>query len=523
MVMAVQAQSGRYLTLVISCLGLFMVLLDASIVTVALPTIQRSLQTNLADLQWVVDAYTLPFAVLLLTAGTLADRFGRKRLFLAGLAIFVAGSAICGGAPTYSWLVIGRIIQGVGGAMLSPGSLAVLVAAFPEPQERTRILGISTGISGVALAAGPIIGGTLIQLASWQWIFFVNLPVGLITLALGIPGLRESRNPQARNLDIPGQILAILALSALTYGLIEGNTLGWASPEILGCFGAALLLGIGFIFVEARATEPMLPLSLFRRPAFSVANLAAIAVGFALLGGVFFIAQYFQAIQGYSPLGSGLRSLPNTIGIFIASPLAGVLAARFGPRLPVVIGGIMSGSAALLLMRLAPDTAYPAIWWNLALLGLGFGLTLTPLTAAVLATTPSNRAGLASSLVNASRQIGSVLGVTVLGAIVQNRYADGLTAVLTQHNVHSNSSQTLADQIAAAGSQAALVLARLHLRLAPIELHTAFVNALHPAFAAAGLLLLMMAMFTAIFMHLPAPQAAPARANEIPIAPAMVE
>jgi DHA2 family methylenomycin A resistance protein-like MFS transporter len=494
--MFAENRASKLGTLAVTCIGFFMVLLDASIVTVALPTIQRDLQARLSDLQWVVDAYTLPFAVLLLTAGTLGDRFGRKRMFLVGLVIFTVGSALCGFAPTLGWLIAGRVLQGAGGAALSPGSLSVLAAAFPIPRERTQAIGIWSGISGVALAAGPLLGGLLIQVSGWQAIFFVNLPIGVIALALGWRVLAESRNPTANRLDLPGQVLAIGGLAALTYALIEGQADGWGSPLILALFAAAGVLLLAFVVVEARVREPLLPLGLFKSIVFSTANMAALIVGFALLGTVFFTAQFFQEVQGYTALQSGERTLPTTAGIFIMAPLAGRITARFGPRLPVAVGAALAGVALLLLTRLTPTTGYGELWWNFGMFGIGIGLTLSPITSAVLAAVPPVRAGLASSMVNTSRQIGSVLGIAVLGALVQNQEAGNLAHNLVNLHVPAQLSGSIANSIATAGANAGAGQLQLAGRL-PItgaELHgivgQSFADALHPSFVTSAVLLL---------------------------------
>ncbi|HEX6779131.1 MAG TPA: DHA2 family efflux MFS transporter permease subunit, partial [Ktedonobacterales bacterium] len=307
-----QDRGRKLTTLAVTCIGLFMVLLDMTIVNVALPTIQSDLNASLSGLQWVVDAYTLPFAALLLTAGTLGDRYGRKRVFLVGLVGFTLGSALCGLAPNLGLLIAGRVLQGAGGAALSPGSLSLLAAAFPDNRERTQAIGIWAGISGLALAAGPLIGGLLIQVSSWPAIFFVNLPIGAVALIFGWRILAESRNPDARRVDVPGQALVIAGLGALTYALIEGESDGWTSPLILSLLAGAAVLLVAFFIVEARVREPLLPLQLFKNAVFSTANAAATLLGFALIGTVFFMSQYFQSVQGYSALGSGLRTLPAT-------------------------------------------------------------------------------------------------------------------------------------------------------------------------------------------------------------------
>jgi DHA2 family methylenomycin A resistance protein-like MFS transporter len=485
--MIVVSNRARQLgTLAVTCIGFFMVLLDASIVTVALPTIQRVLHTQLSGLQWVVDAYTLPFAVLLLTAGTLGDRFGRKRIFLFGLVIFTVGSGMCGLAPSLPWLIAGRAFQGVGSAALTPGSLSLLAAAFTVPRERTQALGIWSGISGVALAAGPLLGGLLIQVSGWQAIFFVNLPIGAIAFALGALVLSESRNPAATRLDVPGQLLAIGGLSALVYALIEGQAYGWSSPLIVSLLAAAATLLTLFLIVEARSSDPVLPLGLFKSAVFSTANFAALAVGFGLLGTVFFISQFFQEVQGYTPLQSGTRTLPITIGIFIVAPLAGRITARFGPRLPIALGALLAGVALLLLTRLEPDTAYGSLWWNYAFFGVGIGLTLSPITAAVLASVPTQRAGLASGVVTTSRQIGSVLGIALLGALVQNQEARNLASGLGTLHLPEALSNRLAGMIAVAGAGIHQLQFAGHLPISTSELFylasQSFAEALHPGF-----------------------------------------
>ncbi|HKD75837.1 MAG TPA: MFS transporter, partial [Ktedonobacterales bacterium] len=365
-------------------------------------------------------------------------------------------------------------------------------------------IGISSGISGVALAAGPLLGGVLIQISGWQAIFFVNLPIGIAVLISGMNLLAESRNPAAHRLDIGGQILAIAGLTALTYALIEGNAQGWGSLLIVGLFVAAGVLLAAFVVVEARADEPMLPLGFFKNASFSVANAVALVVGFALLGTVFFISQYFQGVQGFVPLASGLRSLPNTMGIFVAAPIAGALAARLGPRVPITLGALCSGTALLLLMRLGPATPYAAIWWNLGLGGIGFGLMLSPLAAAVLGALPPTRSGLASSMINMSRQVGGVFGVALLGALVQGQYASNIANGLTQHGIPSQISQSIANAIAGAGIQAGKVLGRQHLPLPTTTLHAlanqSFTDALHGAFLVAGLALLVSAAASAFLL-----------------------
>lgn len=483
----------QVMTLIVTCMGSFMILLDASIVTLALPAIQATLHASLADLQWTIDAYTLPFAVLMLGAGTLGDRFGRKRIFLYGLVLFLLGSALCGFTSTLNWLLFGRVVQGIGAAALSTSSLSVLAVAFPDPRERAQAIGLWSSISGVALAAGPLLGGLLVQVGNWPAIFFVNLPPGLLALLLTWPFLLESRNPEARRIDLPGQLLAIGGLTCLVMATIQGGSLGWTSPVILSLFLGAGVLLVGFLQVEIRVREPLLPLSLFGNRIFSLANLVTMMVSFASFGPIFFLAQYFQQIQGYSVLEAGLRTLPISMGTFLTAPLAGRLAGRIGPRLPIILGTLSLGLALLLLTGLEPSTDYASLWWKLALVGLGFGLTVSPVTAAIFTATPPQRAGLGASMSNTSNRIGITMSIAVLGAFVAQQFAGNIMTRLSQHGVPAALSVSLAPQIAKMGAQANQNPGVGHVPLPLATLHQvlsqAFVDALHSAFLICGLCL----------------------------------
>lgn len=510
--------SSKVITLLVTCLGSFMVLLDTTIIVTALPTIQNQLHTNLSDLQWAVDAFTLPFAALMLTGGTLGDRFGRKRFFLLGLVLFLLGSAFCGVAPTLGWLLFGRVVQGVGAAALAPGSLAVLASAFPEPRERAQAIGIWAGVSGLGLAAGPLAGGWLIQIANWPAIFFVNLPVGFLALALSVPWLAESRNPRARRLDLPGQVLVTGALFCLVMALIEGPSAGWTSPLILGLFSGAAVLLVAFLLVEARVREPMVPLGLFGNRGFSVANVASIVLGFAMVGSLFFLVQFLQNVQGYTAFEAGLRTLPASVGIFAVAPLAGQLTARLGPRLPIILGGLLGAiSLFLVATTLEPDISYATLWWQIALFGLGCGFMLTPLAAAVLSATPPERSGLGSSLLNTCRTVGITLGVAVLGAFVLQQLPGNLASQLTQRGVPAAVAATIASKLAAAGGGASQAPQSGHLPLPPSVLHQAvnqaFVDTIHGTYLISALSLLAAAVLVAFFLRAAQPTAKMSRAS----------
>lgn len=408
-----------------TCLGQFMVLLDNTIVGAALPDMQHRLHTQLTGLQWIVDAYVLLVAMLLLSGGIFADRFGRKRVYLTGVAVFTAASVLCSLAPSVGWLVAGRVLQGIGAAAVSPASLALLAAAHPVPQERMKAIGLWAGFSGLGLAAGPVAGGVLTEAFGWPAIFLVNLPIGMVLLLFGLRHLGESRNPSAPAIDIPGTALSVLGVGALTYGLIEGGARGWTSPVILGSFAASVLLLAAFVAVEARHSAPMLPLRLFRERLFTVSNTAMVVVGFALMGSSFFFSQFFVYVQGSSILRAGLQTLPLSLAMVIVSPFAGRFAARHGFRIVVTTGLALAGTGLVALGTVHADTGYESVWWRLGLVGTGFALTLSPLTGAAIQAVSPQEGGLASGISSTTRQIGAVLGVALLGAIVRSRQSGG--------------------------------------------------------------------------------------------------
>ncbi|WP_131742676.1 MFS transporter [Actinomadura roseirufa] len=408
-----------------ACLGQFMVLLDSTIVGAALPDMQQRLHTQLTGLQWIVDAYVLLVAMLLLSGGVFADRFGRKRVFLAGVVVFTLASVLCSAAPSIGWLVTGRVVQGIGAAALSPASLALLVAAYPVSQERVKAIGTWAGFSGIGLAAGPLAGGVLVEAFGWPAIFLVNVPIGAVLLLAGLWILGESRNPGAPAIDVPGTVLSVLGVGALTYALIEGGSRGWTSPVILGGFAAAVVLLAVFVVVEGRGSTPMLPPRLFRQRLFTVSNTAMVVVGFSLMGSAFFFSQFFVYVQGSSILRAGLQTLPTTLAMVVVSPFAGRLAARYGFRIVVTTGLTLAGLGLLTLGRVHEHTPYLNVWWRLAIVGLGFALTMSPLTGAAIQAVSRQEGGLASGISSTTRQIGAVLGVAVLGAVVHSRESGG--------------------------------------------------------------------------------------------------
>lgn len=417
---------GRTWAFAALCAAQFMSMLDLTVVNLALPSIRRDFGAGVSELQWVVGSYVLAFACLLLTGGSLGDRFGRKRVFLTGLAVFTAGSLLCGAAPTLGALVAGRVGQGVGAALFVPATLAILTRLYPEPGERARAIGLWAGVSAVALPLGPVLGGVLVDRFGWPSVFLLNGPVGVAALAASWRSLAEMPLVR-RSFDLPGQLLGIGWLGCLTYALIEAEQAGWTSLRTVALLCLAALLLLSFLAAESRAAQPMLPLALFRDRRFAACNGVLFAGAFGLLSSFLFLSLFLQQVQEYSPFQAGLRMLPLLLPAAVAAPLAGRLAARHGPALPMVAGQTATGAALLALTMVGADTPYAL--WAVALvpLGAGVGLTMTPTNAALMGSVPPEKAGIASATSIVSQQVGNVLGVAVIGAVVTVGFSAALT------------------------------------------------------------------------------------------------
>jgi len=403
-------------TLAIVSLALFMVVLDNLIVTVALPSIREDLGASLQQLEWTVNAYTLAFAVTLIPGAALGDRFGRKRTFLAGLALFTGSSAAAALAPGAAELVAARAAQGIGGAIVAPLTLTLLAEAFP-PNRRGAALGIWSGISGLGVALGPLVGGAVVDGLSWQWIFWINVPLGLALLPLAAGFLRESRGPATR-LDLPGVALVSTGLFGLVYGLVRGQGDGWTSPIIVASLAAGVLLLAAFVAHERRTAEPMLPLDLFRKRAFAVTNGISFFMYFGTFGSIFLITQFVQQVMGYAPFDAGVRMLVWTGATAITSPIAGILAERRGPRALMALGLALQGVAlAWLASAVGVDSTNSQLWLPFAIAGVGMGLVFAPSASALLSVVAPQRAGQASGTNNAIREVGGVFGVAVMSTI----------------------------------------------------------------------------------------------------------
>ena len=410
------ARTKTLWTFVITSVALFMVTLDNLVVTTALPVIRTDLDASLESLEWTVNAYTLTFAVLLLTGAALGDRFGRRRVFAIGIGIFTLGSVAAALAPTVEALNIARAVQGLGGAIVMPLTLTILSAAVPK-ERRGLALGAWGGISGLAVAFGPVVGGAVVQGLSWQWIFWLNVPIGILLIPLALSRLQETHGPGGK-LDLPGLGLVSAGLFGIVWALVRGNGQGWTSPEIIGSLVVGLALVAAFVAWELRTASPMLPMRFFRKPAFALANLSSLFMFFGMFGSIFLLSQFFQTVQGYSPLSAGLRILPWTLAPMFVSPIAGVLSDKIPGKTLVGIG-LSLQAVSLVWMGLVstPTVAYSELIAPFVIAGIGMSLFFAPMANIVLSAVRPQEEGQASGANNAIRELGGVFGVAVLAAV----------------------------------------------------------------------------------------------------------
>lgn len=411
----------RWWTLAVLCLSLLVIGLDNTILNVALPTLQRDLDATSSELQWIVDVYMLVFAGVLLTAGSLGDRFGRKRALTLGLLIFGFGSLGSALAEDPAQLIAMRAVMGVGGAFIMPSTLSILTATFPA-HERGKAIGIWAGFSGVGIAIGPVAGGWLIEHADWSWIFLVNLPVVIAALVAGRWLVPESRDESAPPLDLRGFTLSFAALTTLIWGLIEAPARGWTDPLILAAFATALLVLALFVAWERRAPAPMLDIALFRNPRFSASSAAISLAFFALFGMIFFLTQYLQMVRGYDALEAGLRTLPVAVGLILGGPSSAKLAERVGLRVVVPLGLVLVAGGMFLLTLADADSGYGLIAGMLVLLGYGIGTAMAPATDAIMGSLPDAKMSVGSAINDTTRVAGGALGVAVLGSLLASGY-----------------------------------------------------------------------------------------------------
>jgi EmrB/QacA subfamily drug resistance transporter len=450
------ARTKTIWTFVITSVALFMVTLDNLVVTMALPSIRFDLGATIEDLEWTVNAYTLSFAVLLLTGAALGDRFGRRRLFAAGLGIFTIASAAAALAPNVESLIAARAVQGVGGAIITPLTLTILSAAVPA-DKRGLALGAWGGIGGLGVALGPVIGGAVVEGLSWQWIFWLNVPIGIVLAPLAARRLTESLGPDSR-LDLPGLGLVSVGLFGIVLGLVRGNAVGWGSAEILGSLGLGAAFVVAFVMWELRTEAPMLPMRFFRNRTFAATNLASLFMFFGMFGSIFLLAQFLQTVQGYSPLSAGLRTLPWTAMPIFVAPIAGALSDRIGGR-PLMAVGLAMQAIGLgwLAMISSPTVPYGSLVPAFVVSGIGMALFFAPVANVVLSSVRREEEGKASGTNNAIRELGGVFGVAVLASVFSRyggyespeAYVDGLVPAVW-----------VGGAIVAAGAAAALFIPR---------------------------------------------------------------
>jgi EmrB/QacA subfamily drug resistance transporter len=421
--------SRRWWTLVAVSLATLMAYLDNNVVNVALPTIQRDLHLSVSGLEWVVSSYLLVFAGLLLAGGRLADHYGRRRIFLIGLGIFTASSLASGLAGDAAVLIASRAVQGLGAALMVPTTLAIILATFNDARERNIAVGIWNAIAALALAIGPLIAGLISQHLHWGWIFFINVPIGVVTAIIALPAMDESRgraDGEARRLDMPGLVVSAVMLFSLVYALIEGQDRGWTSLIILGAFALAAVALAGFLLVERGATQPMVSLSMFRSRVFSGGTVTMMLWGFGVFGIYFFTALYLQDILGFSPTKAGLAFVPMALAVVAFSGLAGPIAARIRTAGAVAGGMLVMAAGLILFALLGANASFTALIPAFVVFGAGAGLMNVPLTTAILGAMPPERSGIASALLNASREVAGLLGITVIGAVLRTRQSSAL-------------------------------------------------------------------------------------------------
>ena len=425
------------IALVSVCAVLFLTFLDTTVVSVALASIQSDLHAGVASLQWVVNGYALVFASFMLAAGALGDRLGRRRVMLTGVGVFCAGSLIGAVAPNVGWLIAGRAVMGLGAAASEPGTLSVIRHLYPDDRARARALGAWAAISGLAIALGPVIGGTLVGLSGWRAVFWFNLGAGALVLALALRVVPESADPATTAKDLPGFVLGVTALTALTFALIDGEASGYSARSIIVLFALAAATMTAFVLVEHRSRAPLLDLAVFRRPAFSGALGMAFAISFGLFAIFFFVALYLQLIVGYSGYRTALVFMPMAATMVVASLLGGRWVARRGPTLPMTFGCVLAGGGILLVNAVLRHAGFTSLALVLALAGGGLGLALVPVTTVALGEVAPERSGMAASAANTSRELGAVFGVAILGAMVNAHLTTDLSQRLRQLGIPS--------------------------------------------------------------------------------------
>ncbi len=415
------AADRRWLTLAIVGAAFFMTVLDVAIVNVAIPSIQIDLHIQEKTVQWVITAYAITFGGFLLLGGRMADLLGRRLIFLVGLIIFTSASFVCGLANSAGVLIGARVVQGAGAALMNPATLSIITATFP-PRQRGTAIGIWAGVSALALALGPLVGGAITEHVNWSWVFYINVPIGILGIFAARIFIDESRDTSAQRLDLPGLVTSAIGLFALTYGLIESNDRGWGDPVVLGLFGVAALFLVVFVQLERHQRLPMLDLSLFRNSTFAAANTVMFLIGLAMFGTFFFVSIYVQTVLHYSPLQAGATFLPMTVLIMLVAPNAGRLSDKLGPRAMMVPGVALVTTSLLLFSIQDQNSTFWTLLPALVVGGFGMAMAMAPTTSAAMHAVPVDKAGVGSAVINTSRQVGGSVGLALIGAIVATQF-----------------------------------------------------------------------------------------------------
>jgi EmrB/QacA subfamily drug resistance transporter len=462
---AITEENRKWWTLGAMCFALFMVMLDNTVVNIALPAIQTRFGATLSNLSWAVNAYTLVFGVLLVTGGRLGDVFGRKRMFLAGIVVFTLGSIGAGLSQSINELIIFRGVQGAGAAFLMPGSLSIITNTFKGP-ERGRALGLWAGISGLALGMGPVVGGVLVEKAGWEWIFFLNVPVALIAIPVTMYAVQESRDETAaRRIDWVGILTLSVGLGALVLGVVQANDYGWTSQRTLGMFTAAAIGLVAFGYSQRRQTEPMLDLNFFRDRNFNAGNVTAFLVTFSMFATFFFVTIYMQRSMGLSPIETGVRFLPMTLLIIVAAPIAGKASDKYGSRWLLATGMTLVAGSLFLESRITDTSGYLTLLPAFIMGGIGIGMTMSPMTALVMGSVDRTKAGAASGVLSMTRMIGGAFGVASLTAVFDQIQG---TRTAAGHDPHDafiyalSNTLLLSAGIALLGAVVAAIFVRTH-------------------------------------------------------------
>ena len=462
----VTEENKKWWTLAAVSFGLFMIMLDNTVVNVALPSIQRDLGVGLSELEWIVSGYALTFAALMLIGGKLADAYGRRLIFVVGIVVFTLASLLCGLATSGNMLIAARILQGSGAALMNPATLSIIAATFP-PRQRGTAIGIWAGVSALALAIGPLVGGLLTEHASWNWIFFVNVPVGILGIFASFLLIDESRDPTHERLDLPGLATSAIGLFALTYGLIEANTYGWGSARIVGAFVVSAVALVAFVQLERHQRAPMLDLTLFRNRTYVGANLVTLLVALAMFGVFFFVSLFVQNVLGYSAVEAGASFLPMTVLVIIVAPIAGRVSDRFGSRGLMTTGMLLLACQLLYFSQLDQTATFWTLLPGLVLGGVGMSMTMTPSAAAATRAVPVEKAGVGSAVLNACRQVGGSVGIALMGAIMAAQLTEPPTTASFLRGFE-NALLTAAG-IAFVGAIVAALLVRPHDRSGRVE------------------------------------------------------